>query len=215
MDKKTKRETFLLAICAFLSLALFYLIMLNLWGLSLFGSAIDYTRFGTWSNAISGIGTTSALIVALASLYSQRSMYQAAEARRLLEEETSVFLWLNYQDMRDEKNKHVGWIWDLKIHNSTRAPIYHWKVNFYSHSNHLCNSLKRPLLPGENVFNLLFLDNLEPSKTPESTLIFEGRSDRIWTRSTSGNVVQVSTNELICAHTSSDSIQQSAKLANG
>ena len=214
MEKKIKREAILLGVCAFLGLAVFYLVMLDFWGLTLFGSVVDYTRFGTWSNAISGIGTTSALIVALASLYSQRSIYRASEARRLLEEETSLYLWLSFQEVRDEKNKFVARMWDVRIHNLTKAPIYHWKIHFTAHSEHLCNFVKHPLLPGENDFNLPFLDNLEPSETPESILSFEGRSGRIWARSTRGNLAQVSAPELKCEHKDSEYDRQSQKNAN-
>jgi hypothetical protein len=197
-----KRETVLLGACAFLCLGIFYLLMLDKWGLSLWGHAIDYTRFGTWSQAISGIGTTSAVIIALASLYSQRSIHLAAESRRRLEEETAVFQWITSKEVRDENHKLIGRIWDITIQNSTVAPIYQWKVTFGPASSYICNHLKRPLLPGANVFNLPFFDNVEVSNTPEPTLFFEGRSGRAWSRSARGVTTHVQIQAMNCEHTS-------------
>ncbi|MCX6168653.1 MAG: hypothetical protein NTX65_04915 [Ignavibacteriales bacterium] len=200
MKEISRKESILLFICVLLSLALFYVLMLNLWGLSLFGETIDYTRFGTWSNALSGIGTTSALIVALTSLYLQRSIYRKAEARRFIDEETSIFLWLTFKEVRDDSGKLVCRLWDMIVQNSTVAPIYHWQISIDSYTTHICSFLKHPLLPGVNVFNLSFLDNLEPSKVPESILVFEGRSGRIWTRSTRGTIKEDTIKDLNCNH---------------
>jgi len=201
MSTLPKRELILLTLCVLLGVALFYVVMLNLFGLHLSGTVIDYSRFGTWSQAISGTATTSALVVALASLYSQRSIYRSAESRRVIEEETAVFHWLTFKEVRDDANNLIGRLWDIRIQNSTAAPIYCWKLSFSSDSGHLCNHVKRPLLPGENVFNVAALDHLDPSNAPEPVLIFAGRSAKIWTRSALGILVQCTQKELDCPHT--------------
>jgi hypothetical protein len=158
MKKGHIRETILFFVCVLLIFAFAYLMMLDKWGINPFDKQIDYTRFGTWSNAISGIGTTLAVIVALAALYSQRAIHRSGENRRLLEEETAIFLWLNFKEVRNEKDVLINRLWDIKIQNSTAAPIFCWKVTFLPHVEHLCNYSKRPLLPGENLFNLPIFD---------------------------------------------------------
>lgn len=198
--RERRREAMLLITCVVLALALVYLIMLNRWGIHLWDKAIDYQRFGNWSDAISGMATSGAVIVALATLYWQRATQLAAEAAREMGAETAVFHWLTAKEVRDESDQLIGRLWDLRVQNSTVAPVYHWKISFGSDLNHFCSTLKRPLLPGENVFNLPFLDNLEPSKAPEAVLIFQGRSGRFWSRSAGGVVQAASDVALRCAH---------------
>ena len=194
-----RRETILLIICVVLSIALLYLLMLNRWGILLWDKKLDYTKFGNWSDAISGLATSAAVIVALASLYWQRRTQQAAEDAKAIEAETAVFQWLTSKEVRDESDNLIGRVWDVKVQNTTAAPIYHWKLNFDLGSDHLCSAIKRPLIPGENFFNLPFLDNLEPTKAPEPTLIFQGHSGRFWSRSARGVVQPASDQELRCA----------------
>src|ERR1035437_1990616 len=201
MKKKQIRETILFFLCVLLAFGFFYLMMLDKWGINPFDKQIDYVRFGTWSQALSGIGTTSAVIVALASLYWQRTIRRSDENRRLLEEETAIFLWLNFKEIRNEKDVLINRFWDVKIQNSTVAPIYRWKVTFTPHAEHLCNYSKRPLLPGENLFNLRMSDNCEPEKLPEPVLIFEGRTGRFWSRTARGVREEVTAKELDCEHT--------------
>jgi hypothetical protein len=200
MEETRKREAYLWATIVILVLALLYVITLDLWGLSLWGNAVDYIRFGTWSGAIASIGTTAAVIVAFTAWYWQRASQQSAEAKRLVEMETAVFQWLTSKEVRDDDDNLVRRLWDLRIQNSTIAPIYHWKISFFSESGHLCNYLKRPLLPGENVFNLPVLDNVEPSQAPEPTLSFEGSSGRIWIRTSRGLLEQTTVEKTGCVH---------------
>ncbi|MGH9969761.1 MAG: hypothetical protein ACREBG_18480 [Pyrinomonadaceae bacterium] len=190
-----------------LTVALLYVLTLNLWGLRPWGKTIDYARFGTWSNAISGIGTTAAVIVALAAQYWQRTSQRATEAAQLLQEEVAVFQWLTSKEIRDANDKLVGRVWDVKIQNSTVAPIYKWKVVLGAGMDDVCNYLKRPLLPGENFFNVPSLDNTEPIKAPETTLIFEGHSGRVWTRTARGTIQQTDGKSLACTH-AAGSVQQ-------
>ena len=207
MKETGRREAVLGILCAILSFALLYLVMLNRWGVHLWDKAIDYTHFGNWSDAISGLATTGAVIVALATLFWQRATQRAEEATRQVEAETAVFQWLTSKEVRDESDHFVGRIWDIKVQNSTVAPIYHWKIVFSNGTDHLCTALKRPLLPGENVFNVPILDNLEASRIPEPILIFQGRSGRFWARSAEGVVKTATQTDLQCAHVTTVSFQ--------
>lgn len=203
MNEGGKREVVAWGLCALLSLALTYLITLDRWGIHLWDQAIDYKRFGNWSNAISGIGTTAAVVIAFTAFCWERVNQRATERKRVTETETSVYQWLTSKEVRDESGKPIGRLWDLRIDNSTLAPIYHWRVALGALPDHLCNSIKRPLLPGDNnVFNLPFLDGVEPSDAPEPSLIFEARSGRTWRRSARGLVEKATPHELACAHTS-------------
>jgi hypothetical protein len=165
---------------------------------------LDYARFGNWSEAISGLGTSAAVIVALAVFYRDRAKERDATAKREAEAETAVFQWLTSKEVRDEDDKLIGRLWDLTVHNSTDVPIYRWSVQL-GDASHVCNYLKRPLLPGENIFNLPFLDNVDPGAVPEPVLIFEGSSGRVWTRYPRGTVEPVGGQRLGCPHTPKDS----------
>jgi hypothetical protein len=200
MKPARKREIVLWVVCALLSFSLFCVITLARWGIHLWDKAIDYNRFGTWSDAASGIGTSAALIVALAAFFWERSNRRSEEADRLREAETAIFQWITSKEVRDTDDNLLGRVWDIKIQNSTVSPIYRWKLTFGSRQEFLCNHLKRPLIPGENVFNLPFLDNLEPNKVPEPTLTFEGRSGRIWTRSSRGLLEEATTQGVAYNH---------------
>jgi hypothetical protein len=195
------REIILWVVCALLIVALYFSIMLQKWGLTLLGEEVDYNRFGNWSDAISGIGTTTAIIVALIGIWIQYSATKTAEITKAVEEETAVFFWLESHEVF-ENNKFVGRTWELLIQNSTKLPIYSWAVIFESYNEHLCNFQKRPLLPNENIFNLPFLDNIEPSKTPLAFLHFEGKSKRCWSRDIKGEPKEISKTEMNCGHTS-------------
>ncbi len=200
MKNDRLREAILFSLSVALSFGLLYLILLNRWGVHLWSTPIDYTRFGTWSEAIAGLATTAAVIVALATLLWQQAAQRSSELTRKLEAETAVFQWLTSKEVRDESDNLIGRLWDVRIHNSTVAPIYQWKIHFETISEHLCSNTKRPLLPGDNVFNLPFLDGLEPSKMPEPTLTFRGSSERYWARSASGLLETVVSKRLQCSH---------------
>jgi hypothetical protein len=200
MKDAGKREAVLISLCVVLILSLLYLVLLNRWGIRLWEAPLDYQRFGTWGEAIAGLATTGAVIVALATLLWQRAAQRSSDLSRKLEAETAVFHWLTSKEVRDEENKLISRLWDIRIHNSTVAPIYQWKIDFSSVPDHLCSRIKRPLLPGENVFNLPFLDDMEPSNMPEPALAFQGISERYWVRSASGLLEIATAKRLECAH---------------
>lgn len=202
MNSPRRREAILWMVCALLALGFFLLLTLNLAGIPLNGSKINYSHFGNWSEAVAGVATTTAVVVALAGLYWQRLSEQLAETKRLEGAEVAVFQWITSKEVHDDTGRMLGRVWDLRIHNSTDAPIYSWLVTFNGRSEHICSTSKKPLLPGDNVFNLRFLDNVEPNSAPEPKMLFEGRSGNIWVRSARGVVVGAEKCDLICSHVS-------------
>jgi len=195
-----KRDWILWLVISALALAVYCSLSLQRWGIDLSRHPIDYARFGSWSEAITGVATSLAVFVALGTLYRDRLRDRRAEDDRETERETAVYHWLTSKELRDEEDNRIGRVWDLRVQNSTSAPIYRWRANFSINNTHLCNFSKRPLLPGENVLNLPFLDNLSPNEMPEVNLIFEGRSSRIWLRSPQGTLEQGSIHLLQCEH---------------
>lgn len=193
------REKILWIVFALSLMALYFSIMVQKWGLTLFGDDVDYNRFGNWSDAISGIATTTAIIVTLVGIWFQYYTSKSAEVLKALEEETAIYFWMKSNENFDNVT-YVGRTWDLIIQNSTKLPIYTWLVKFDSYQDHICNFQKRPLLPNENLFNLPFLDNVESSKTPIATLYFEGKSKRYWSRDVNGEPKQITFNEMNCSH---------------
>lgn len=200
-DKRT-HEGLLWCLIAVLTLALYCVITLQRWGVDLSRSPIHYERFGSWSEAITGVATMLAVFVALGTIYRDRLRERRAQEGRETELETSVYQWLTSKEIRGESSELIGRLWDLRIHNSTPSPIYRWRANFSSDNNHLCNYSKRPILPGDNILNAPFLDNLTPNVMPEVELIFEGKSSRIWLRSATGTLEEASIHVLECEHSS-------------
>jgi hypothetical protein len=195
-----KREFLAWFICVVLLILLGWLIIANYWGLTIFGSVVDHTKFGTWGQMVSAIGTTIAFLIGFWNLYYQRSQYNTAEKRRKEEEETSVYIWISIIEEKDEVGNHVGWQYDLNVQNATKFPISKWLVKFSSRTEHLCNFQKKPLIPGENVFNLTFFDDIEPNTLPESEIIFESKMKKTWNRKSTGSLEEVASGNLKCEH---------------
>lgn len=177
-------------------------IVLERYGLTVWGKYedIEIARTGTWGQIISAFGATIAFIIALTNLIFQRTQYLAGESRREQEEETSIYIWITVIEEKNEKGDHIGWQYDLTIQNSTKFPIVKWVVNFLNREDHFCSFQKKPLLPGENTFNLKFLDDVEPSKLPETELIFESKTTKIWKRKSTGVLETQKIVNLKCNH---------------
>lgn len=201
MPANVKREFAWVVIVAVLLAAVILLVLLDLWGLSLFGSAVDYNRFGNWSDAVSGIGTLSAVVLAVVSILVDRLRHREELQRELDSSESSVFLWLSSVVEVDDNDRPVGRSWVLKIQNTTTSPVYEWRVTFEGRQDHLCAAATRPVLPGENIFNLEFLDDIEPKAIPRPALVFKGRFGNVWRRTELGDVSKSEQSGLECAHT--------------
>lgn len=173
------------------------LLSINIWGIELAGSPLDYRRFGTWTQAIAGATTFFGVMIALASLLWQQAKARRENAEKLLEEQTAVFIWLSSQLLFDEStNNAVGRHWDLEVHNLTRAPIYRWRVALPDSTDNLSNATKRPLLPDKNIFNLPSFDDREPHSIPEPSIYFESRDGAVWKRTATGALSRTSVEQL-------------------
>src|ERR1700748_2793770 len=102
------REKLLWVVCLLLCIGLALSLSLQKWGLFLFGDVVDYTKFGTWSEAISGLATTTALIIALIGIYIQYSMSKKPLEQKEKEEETSIFVWLAAKQLFDKEGEPIG-----------------------------------------------------------------------------------------------------------
>jgi hypothetical protein len=195
-----RREIALGIIIGLLSFCLVLVSTLYFWGIVFWKGPIDYTHFGNWGDAISGVATTAAVIVALVSLFRERAIRLATQRERAIEAEASVYLWLTSHEVRDQHDVKIGREWNLKVHNSTAAPIFRWLVTLDASHPHICSFNKGPLLPGENLLNIRSMDNVAPNQIPDASLMFEGRSGRSWQRTAKGVLREETTKALICEH---------------
>jgi len=184
---------------ALLALALALYLLLDKWGLSLWGDHVDYDHFGNWSDAVSGIATAIAVIVALLSIHIGRTADRAAVRAKDLDAETAVYIWLQHKKI-EQASMPAFAVWDVIIRNTTPAPIYQWKVTIHRGPIFLCNHDLWPLRPGHNLFNVRGLDGVDPSQTPEVSISFEGRSGKLWTRTTKGRIQPAEQQALDCEH---------------
>jgi hypothetical protein len=171
-----------------LAIACGLLLTLAWWGLSPWGTQVDYTRFGTWSQALSGLGSLAAVTVALSSLMWQRLKTLRDSAESVTESQTRLYLWLRSQVLVDGSGVTIGRNWDLEVQNLTETPIYEWLVTFPTTEEVLSHETKRPLLPGLNVFNLPVFDNFTHGQIGEPSIVFRARDSRLWRRTSSGAI---------------------------
>lgn len=182
---------------ALLVLALILLTLLDKWGISLWTDKVDHVQFGTWSEAVSGIATSVAVIVTLLSLNLQRAADRATARAKDIEQETAVHIWLIHKKLDQGPNKPALALWDAVIRNATPAPIYKWKATILRGPITLCSSDYWPLRPGENnLFNVRDLDGVDPANTPEASITFIGRSGQTWTRLVTGQIQAVDASAL-------------------
>lgn len=183
------RELALLIAIALLAIALIVVVTLNLWGLTLqIGQSVDYTRFGTWSDAIAGLGSLLAVLAAAAAIVGERLAARREEQAERERRETEVHHWLDYAELRDELGGHRGWRWTLHFQNGTHAPLYDWAVDFPKSARSITSAEKSPLKPGESLYNIPFLDDLAPADAPQPILRFKDRTGRWWQRSAQGTL---------------------------
>lgn len=180
-------------VCLALTVFSVLLLSLHIWDLRLWGNgSIDYQRFGTWSDAISGLGTMLGVLAALGALLIERSATRHRQRDLSIAEETAVYIWFSSRVIREEAtDAYVGTIWDLRVENLTRAPIYDWLVNFGGEFGERSSSKNGPLVPGERVFNAPELDDVEPPNCPVPDVEFLTRSQGRWSRSGDGSLKRV------------------------
>ena len=192
-----KREIALWAVVVILFVVTVLLATLHLWGVRPLSGVIDYARFGSWSQALAGIGTFCAVTVALASLLWQQSKARRDADKAVTAEQTSVYLWLTATLLEDPTTGKIhGRHWDVEVHNLTKAPIYQWRIGFPGHPSAIGHEDKRPLLPDQNIFNLPAFDHFAPKDIPEPFIVFRSRDGRYWKRTSEGLVSEARAEDL-------------------
>ncbi|KRP88624.1 hypothetical protein AOQ73_27845 [Bradyrhizobium pachyrhizi] len=161
---------------------------LNYWGIRL--GAVDYQKFGSWGQVISGSATFLGVMTALASLLWQLEKNRKEQEQKSIDEQTAVYCWFTSQVVREEVTDVVrGRQWDLEIQNLTKAPIYVWRVEVEGRP---LLDTQRPILPNQNTFNVPLLDDREPGQVPEPVLYFMSREGGYWRRSATGSLTALS-----------------------
>ncbi|MHC1948337.1 hypothetical protein IF803_28675 [Bradyrhizobium sp. UFLA06-06] len=164
------------------------LVTLNYWGIRL--GAIDYQKFGSWGQVVSGSATFLGVMTALVSLVWQFGKNRKEQEQKSIDEQTAVYFWLTSQVVKEDVTDLVrGRQWDLEIQNLTKAPIYVWRVE--AEGRPLVDT-QRPILPNQNTFNVPLLDDREPSQIPEPVLYFVSREGGYWRRSATGSLTALS-----------------------
>lgn len=207
------REKILGFTCVLLIVALYFVVMLQKWGLTLWGDEIDFERWGNWSSAIAGIATTVAVVVAAIGIWVQYAAFVDEKRRRQEDElanrtaeETQVVFWFQVAEVVNDRDEVETYTWDLCVQNTTNSPIYRWQLEFDKYPQHVCNFVGHPLLPHTEIdlFNLPFLDGVEPKDSPTAVLYFEGRSGQIWKKTVLGQITAVEGHSLDCEHSTTD-----------
>jgi hypothetical protein len=147
-----------------LVVTLVFVVLVNLWGLRLVGSGIDYTRFGTVADWFTGLITIGTIIVAVEALRSDRRRVEderiereeearrgAEEAERKAREDArrasgQVYSWLRLEV--DPVHRITDAV-VAEIQNSTPSPVYQWSLQVEHHPELVVSSRDSgPLLPG-------------------------------------------------------------------
>ncbi|MGY4319215.1 hypothetical protein [Bradyrhizobium sp. JR3.5] len=161
---------------------------LNYWGIQL--GVIDYQKFGSWGQVVSGSATFLGVMTALASLLWQSGKNRKEQEQKSIDEQTAVYFWLTSQVLKEEVTDVViGRLWDLEIQNLTKSPIYVWRVEA---EGRLLVDTQRPILPSQNTFNVPLLDDRDPSLVPEPVMYFMSREGGYWKRSATGVLTALS-----------------------
>ncbi len=176
-----------------------FLVLLDLWGLTLAPGTVDYTRFGSVGDWFSGIATVGAVIVAALAIRNDR--YVAEEERRRLdairEEDSqrsrlrdservraiaqSLFIW-PVGILDDITHRRVSW--KLGVANATGAPVYEWRIE-YSGGRLIADSARcGPMLPGAGSLDLdgRYSEELEYPAVSDLVLTFTGSGGETYRR---------------------------------
>jgi hypothetical protein len=173
---------------ASLLVALVLLLALQLWGLRMFGTTIDYARAGTWGDMTGSLASSAAVIVAVAGLTSTRRRYEQDARASRVEQQTRVYSWLEPR-LRQNNDKRV---WILRFENQTQVPIYEWKILLSDNSDAtLSSSDLGPIRPGSSDLEISSLRAVRPGKEPKLTLEFVDVEGTRWRRMPNGACSEV------------------------
>jgi hypothetical protein len=173
------------------------LLSLNLWDLHLVGDGVDYQRAGTWSEMLAGFGTTTAVVVSLATVLADRRRRVAERDEERVRYATQVYAWLHPKLSGTERK------WFLHFENRTGIPIYQWRVQLVDDPEHVCSNAYGPIRPLESNMELQHLLGRPHSDMPRLELLFEATEGAgAWIRESNGVTKQITSVELMCDHTS-------------
>ena len=186
MNRYRRARNVAVIIAAAFAASTLFLLLLNLWGLALFGSTVDVERFGTVGAWFQGLVQVLAVVAAgvairndrLRALQERADRDQYTRNMRLQETEQertrqrrqyqAVFAWTApYVDPINQTLER----YDLLVSNVTDAPVFEWRV--LEDNIVLASSCEHgPLVPGLRRFGLGMMP--DPSLTGDVTLEFVG-----------------------------------------
>lgn len=156
-----------------------FLLLLQIYHLSLFGKAIDYARFGDVATWFTGFMTFGAVAVALTESYRAGSRERRERDARA----TAVVPWLEIGQSS----------WLLKVDNRSGVVIEAWSIGLTDQNVHVCWRDAGPLPPGPTTLSLEHIANLPPllsSNFPSYVFTFIDGSERTWQREASGRLTR-------------------------
>lgn len=174
------------AVCRWALLAaLGWSLALHAWGLSPWGTVIDYTRAGTLGQWVSGIGSVLAVIVAVNSFVAGRRSIEARERDERDAKRTAVYAWL---DVFYSGGRAAGL--QVNFRNDTFIPVYGWVLHLEGVGDvHFCHLTSGPLLPGQSTRSVppeTVPIPPDPARLPRTHLIFAASNGQVWRRTYSG-----------------------------
>ena len=144
---------------------------LSLWGLSLVPGKINYDAAGHWGDWVAGIGSLSAVSIALWEISNARRSEQERRQVEELARMSNVRFWV------EQKAANSRVVSTLNILNEVGTPIFEWKITD-SGEEILSNETESPLVPGSNEF---FVEVDYAQRKPDQLrLVFKDAQDHIW-----------------------------------
>ncbi len=174
-------------VCGLLAALLVIVLSLQWWDLRIFGTAVDYQHAGTWSQMLSGVGTTCAVALTLAVLWLERRQRRKELAETRDRDLTRVHAWLTPHQSKNENEPE----WFLNFQNHTAVPIYRWRVLLGGKDLHLCNALFGPIRPDRSELHLASLRGMNHADYPSTTFYFTTGDGRAWVLGADGGAVEV------------------------
>jgi hypothetical protein len=130
-----------------------FLLLLDVYGLSLFHGTVNWTKFGTVGTWFSSVLSVIAVSFALFTIIRQKSEFEYTKSATNAARYTRIYAWLNYDE------DHAGRIVvNLNLSNLTDTPIYWWEstlVVYEKETIEIASSIIHGIaIPGKSSFSL-------------------------------------------------------------
>ena len=155
------------------------LVLLDIWGLSLFHGTPNYQASGTWGAWASSAASLLAVTVALAGNQMTQARYLADKQEELNREVTEISAWTENSLDGDET------CLDLVIRNKTGHPIETWSI-FIKSVGVLDSVTLGPITPEDNKFSLEMPTTEITTGSLPCEISFTDRVGRRWKTNTAG-----------------------------